>query len=471
MTDTETTQAVAPAAEPPKELRALRDRILRFEKIPIAEIDGFRAGNPKQKDEQHRAQLETSLDVNGFVSPVLVRELRDDERYETGDTYRWELQDGHARIEEIVEKFPGTTHVWAAVLDVKTTAEGRMIIMGLQPRAEYDRDYLDEWMRDALKEGLELDKAMALTGFTAADLDSLAEASAAFLEQLPDPEPRAKVVPREQIAMTTTTSSIVTDVDIDDAPSTKAVSKIGDLWKLGDHRLLVGDPMHKRVVAAALDGAKPDLIWAQPPIVATPANTKAVESTKKKAKEIAAPKIHGMALAIAETLATWAPAGTPMYLAIGCDEQPLMFDMLDRSGWHRSSTISWVAQSSSQGRKDYHSQWMPIWYGWRDGASRRCAPTDRAQSDVWQIDRPRKADLYPQMMPIQLVARAVSNSSKPGDLVADLFACVGVTLLACEQLGRRMAAVESDPRYADVIVDRWQKLTGRKATRSASGAK
>lgn len=466
MTDTETETTAITATPAP--MRKLRSRIVGMRTVKIARISGFKAGNPKARDAHHRDMLNTSLEVNGYVALIGVRELAGDEDFD------YECIDGHSRIEEILTNFPGTDEIQVLVLDVASVAEGRKIMLGLQNRAEYDRDFLDEWMRDGLKDGLDLEETMKLTGFTAADLDSLAEASAQFLDDV-DAKPMPERAPaRDQLSMQTSGGppAIVTDVDIEDELPTKTISKIGDLWKLGDHRLLVGDPMHKKVVGAALDGAKPDMLWAQPPLVATPANTKAVESATKKSKELPdAPKLHGMALAIAETLALWAPPGTPMYLAIECDVQPLMFDMLARAGWHRSSTIAWVAQSATQGRKDFHTQWMPIWYGWRDGASRKCAPTDRSQSDVWQIDRPRKADLYPQMMPLLLVARAIANSSKPGDLVADLFACVGVTLLACEQLGRRMAAVESDPRYADVIVDRWQKLTGRKATRTASGAK
>jgi DNA modification methylase len=116
-------------------------------------------------------------------------------------------------------------------------------------------------------------------------------------------------------------------------------------------------------------------------------------------------------------------------------------------------------------RKDFHPQYEPIWYGWREGAPRRCAPVDRAISDVWHIDRPRKSEQHPTMKPILLVARAIDASSNPGDLVLDPFAGSGTTILAAEQLGRKAAGIELDPRYADVIVERWQDLTGKKANR------
>jgi DNA modification methylase len=111
-------------------------------------------------------------------------------------------------------------------------------------------------------------------------------------------------------------------------------------------------------------------------------------------------------------------------------------------------------------RKDYHTQYEPLWYGWLDGGSRLCPLDDRKQSDVWQIARPKRSDAHPTMKPIELVARTITNSSHKGDLVLDLFGGSGSTLIAAEQTNRVCHMMELDPKYADVIVNRFISNTG-----------
>ena len=132
-------------------------------------------------------------------------------------------------------------------------------------------------------------------------------------------------------------------------------------------------------------------------------------------------------------------------------------------GFHWSSTIIWAKDSLVLTRKDYHSQYEPIWYGWEASAPRIHPLEDRTQSDVWQIPRPKKSEEHPTMKPIELVARAVMNSSKKGEVVLDPFGGSGSTLMACEQTGRTCRTMELDPRYCDVIIERWETFTEMKA--------
>lgn len=135
---------------------------------------------------------------------------------------------------------------------------------------------------------------------------------------------------------------------------------------------------------------------------------------------------------------------------------------LAQNDYHWSSTIIWNKDRLVLSRKDYHTKYEPIWYGWKAG-SRLCPLKDRKQSDVWDFDRPTKSEEHPTMKPVGLVARAVQNSSKKDNLVLDLFGGSGTTLIACEQTDRSCCMMELDPKYVDVIIERWENFTGEKA--------
>ena len=115
-------------------------------------------------------------------------------------------------------------------------------------------------------------------------------------------------------------------------------------------------------------------------------------------------------------------------------------------------------------RKDYHTQYEPIWYGWNEAGPRLVGLEDRKQSDVWECDRPKASPLHPTTKPVALVERAIKNSSNVGDTVLDVFGGSGSTLIACEQSNRVSYNMELDPIYCDVIITRWEAFTGKTAT-------
>ena len=135
---------------------------------------------------------------------------------------------------------------------------------------------------------------------------------------------------------------------------------------------------------------------------------------------------------------------------------------LDAGGkW--STFVIWAKNNFTLGRSDYQRQYEPILYGWKAGAEHFwCGARD--QGDVWHHGKPRVNDLHPTMKPVELVERAIRNSSKSRDIVIDLFGGSGTTLIACERTGRAARMMELDPRYVDVIVERWQDFTGREVT-------
>jgi DNA modification methylase len=138
------------------------------------------------------------------------------------------------------------------------------------------------------------------------------------------------------------------------------------------------------------------------------------------------------------------------------------------AGGKWSTFVIWAKNTFTMGRADYQRQYEPILYGWRDGSEHYwCGARD--QGDVWQIKKPHKNDLHPTMKPVELVERAVRNSSKTRDLVLDPFGGSGTTVIACEKSGRRARLIELDPKYVDVIVKRWQEFSGKQATHQATG--
>ena len=139
-----------------------------------------------------------------------------------------------------------------------------------------------------------------------------------------------------------------------------------------------------------------------------------------------------------------------------------LYEAFTKAGGHWSTFLIWGKNHFTLGRSDYQRKFEPILYGWKEGTQRYwCGARD--QGDLWLIDRPHANDLHPTMKPVELVERAVLNSSKRGEVVLDAFGGSGSTLIACEKTGRKARLIEIDPHFVDVIVGRWQDFTGRGA--------
>ena len=160
--------------------------------------------------------------------------------------------------------------------------------------------------------------------------------------------------------------------------------------------------------------------------------------------------------------------GAMTYVVMSAKEWGNMMLTLAQNDYYWSSTIIWNKDRLVLSRKDYHTKYEPIWYGWKEG-SRLCPLKDRKQSDVWDFDRPSKSDEHPTMKPIPLVAKAIKNSSKKNNVVLDLFGGSRSTLIACEQLNRKCYMAELDEHYCDVILQRWENFTGKEAVLIGEG--
>jgi DNA modification methylase len=261
----------------------------------------------------------------------------------------------------------------------------------------------------------------------------------------------------------------VEDFDLDsaleDATRTPR-SKPGDLWRLGDHRLLCGDATKPEDVERLLGGTKAAMAFADPPYNVSLGDHGGQQRGSRK-RRIANDSMDPISWEIfvrAWSRTLLASVDGAIYVCMSSKEMPLVSRVLAEEGGHWSDTIIWHKGRFVLGRADYQRAYEPIWFGWREGVSHHWCG-DRDQDDVWAIDRPSDAPLHPTMKPLPLMERAIANSSKAGDLVLDLFAGSGSTLIACVRTGRRCAALELDPRYADVILARWERFSGQSAER------
>jgi DNA modification methylase len=252
----------------------------------------------------------------------------------------------------------------------------------------------------------------------------------------------------------------------DDAPAVQptSVTESGDLWRMGDHYLLCGDGTRSEEVERVLDAAQCDLVFTD-----LPYNVNYVGKNAKQMK-IANDNLgdgFGDFLLAACQCMVNASRG-PLYVCMSSSELHRLYTAFTEAGGHWSTYIIWVKNCFTLGRSDYQRQYEPILYGWPE-EKKHFWCGDRNQGDVWFIDKPHANDLHPTMKPVELVERAIENSSRRGNLVLDPFAGSGSTVIACENLGRKARVIELDPGYADVIVRRWQNYTGRTAEREQDG--
>ena len=256
----------------------------------------------------------------------------------------------------------------------------------------------------------------------------------------------------------------------DEAPEPEtdkpAKSKLGEIYQLGDHRLMVGDATNAQMMSALMDGAKADLYLTDPPY-----NVDYTDGHKNERKilndHFETDKECGEKL--------WLPAFTNARenskdcCSVYCfmpqgGTHMMMMMMMMMAGWNVKHELIWKKQSIVLNRADYNYQHEPFMYGWNK-THKFYGKGEFKNTSVWEIERPTKSKEHPTMKPIRLLTEVLLNASQEGDIVLDNFGGSGSTLIACEQLNRRCYMMELDPHYADVIIERWEKFTGEKAVR------
>ena len=394
--------------------------------LPLEQIIPY-ARNPRN-NAQAIATVAASIQEFGWRQPIVVDEAL-------------VVLAGHTRL-EAARKLGFKTvpvHVAKGLTEAQARAF-RIMDNRSSENAEWDKDLLNLELADLL----EADFDLGLTGFTDDELNALMNGL------------DANSGPQEG------------EDDIPDTPE-DPVSRPGDLWVLGNHRLLCGDSTVATDYEKVLGDVKADLCFCDPPYNVDYAGGVGAEKAGKgrRIKNDALGDAFGQFLYDACVLINTYTDGA-VYICMSSSELQTLQAAFKSAGGHWSTFIIWAKDRFTLGRADYQRQYEPILYGWPEGVKRHWCG-DRNQGDVWEIARPHKNDLHPTMKPVALVERAIRNSSRKGDLVFDPFGGSGTTLIAAEKTGRHASLIELDPKYVDVIVRRWQEFTGREAQLSETG--
>jgi DNA modification methylase len=411
-------------ALPSAGLVALADRI---ELWPIDRLRPYER-NPRTHSESQVDQIAASMVEFGWTNPILIDEGAG-------------ILAGHGRL--LAARKLGLAEVPVIRFEHLSEAQKRAYVLAdnqIALQAGWDDTLLAEelaWLRD---ERFDLD----LVGFDATELERLlaiADGDAASDEAEDEvPEPPAE-----------------------------PVSKPGDLWTLGNHRLLCGDATVLTDVERVLGGQLADMTFTDPPY-----NVDYANSPKDKLRGKHRPILNDdlgsgfeafLHDACANILSVTKGA---VYVCMSSSELHTLQRAFTAAGGKWSTFVIWAKHTFTLGRADYQRQYEPILYGWPSGHDRYwCGARD--QGNVWFIDKPARNDLHPTMKPVALVERAIRNSSKNRDIVLDPFGGSGSTLIACEKAGRQARLVELDPKYCDVVVQRWQEWTGEVAALEGDG--
>ena len=264
------------------------------------------------------------------------------------------------------------------------------------------------------------------------------------------------------------------DDDFDEDEGTIEVKcKRGDIWQLGEHRLMCGDSVNLDEVKRLMGGALADMCFTDPPYGVSIGSKNEMLNTVQPSGRCCK-NIENDTLSSDELYPVLVAAMTNTRLSCKDDasyyvtspqggELGLMMMMMKDAGLTVRHMLIWVKNCAtfSLGRLDYDYQHEPIFYTWTKKHHNYRGGENR--TTIWQYDKPRKCDLHPTMKPVPLVANCLMDATKEGDNVIDLFGGSGTTLIACEQLKRKCFMMELDPHYCDVIIARWEKLTGKTA--------
>lgn len=397
---------------------------MEIKAIPVENINpavynprkDLRPGDPEYE------KLKRSIHEFGFVEPLVWNRR-------TGN-----LVGGHQRFKILLEQ--GATEVECSVVDLDETQEKALNIALNKISGDWDMPKL----KDLLEELDVGDFDVELTGF---DMDEI--------EQL----------------MTACFDGDVQEDDFDaDAAANEIdepVTKRGDIWLLGRHRLLCGDATNFNDVERLMDGHMADMVFTDPPYnVDYVGKTK--DALKIKNDKMEDSKFYQFLYDVYVNFFSVVNPGSAIYVCHADSEGINFRSAMVDSGFELKQCIIWVKNAIVMGRQDYHWKHEPILYGWKPGAAHRWFG-DRKQATVWEFDKPLRNAEHPTMKPIGIPARAINNSCPANGIVADFFGGSGSTLMAAEQMRRTCFMMELDPVYCDVIIRRWEEFTGQKAKR------
>jgi DNA modification methylase len=379
--------------------------------------------NARTHSDEQVAQIAASIREFGWTNPILV-------------DAEGTLIAGHARL--AAARKLGMTEVPVIVLGHLSETQRRALVLAdnkLALNAGWDDEALRVELQSLQEDGFDLE----VVGFSDEELESL----------LRDPE-------ESNVGLT--------DEDaVPDEPES-AVSMPGDMWIMGPHRLACGDATQMDVVQKVLDGGLADMVFCDPPYSVSYTGKTAQKLTIQN-DDLGTGFYDFLREACANVLAVTKGA---IYICMSSSELHTLFRAFTDAGGHWSTFVIWAKHHFTLGRSDYQRQYEPILYGWRKGTDHFwCGARD--QGDVWFIKRPMANLEHPTMKPVELVERAIRNSSKSRDTILDVFGGSGTTMIACEKSRRQARLVELEPKYCDVAITRWQEFTGREAKLESDG--
>ncbi len=389
------------------------------------------ARNARTHSDEQVAQIAGSIKEFGWTNPILV----DD----TGSIIA-----GHGRV--LAANRLKMAEVPTITISGLTEAQQRALVLAdnkLAMNAGWDFDLLKVELQDLNEAGFDI----GLTGFSVDELDKLLAPNGT--EGLTDPD------------------------DVPDAPKDPA-AVLGDVWLLGKHRLVCGDATVSTDVDKACNGVTPHLMVTDPPygVEYDPSwrNDAVMAGNGKRG----APSGRAVGKVENDDKADWRDAwalfrGEVAYVWHAALFASTVAESLTACDFKLRSQIIWSKSNFAIGRGDYHWQHEPCWYAVRKGGTGHWSG-DRKQATIWEIPKPAKSETgHGTQKPVECMKRPIENNSSPGHAVYEPFSGSGTTIIACEMTGRSCHAIELNPAYVDVAIQRWQEFTGQQATLEGDG--
>jgi site-specific DNA-methyltransferase (adenine-specific) len=376
------------------------------------------ARNARTHSDEQVAQIAASIKEFGWTNPILI----------DGDKG---IIAGHGRLKAAMRL--GLEEIPAIELSHLTEIQKKALIIAdnkLALNAGWDNELLSLELEELELEGLDL----SLTGFGEEEINAL----------------KPEVV-----------NEGLTDEDAVPEPPPEPITKPGDIWILGKHRLMCGDSTSIDHLEKLCDGRQVDMWLTDPPYnVAYEGKTKDALTIKNDSMS---DDTFRQFLRDAYTAAdSVMKAGAVFYIWHSDSEGYNFRGAAQDAGWKVRQCLIWKKSTMVMGRQDYHWKHEPCLYGWKEGAGHLWA-ADRKQTTILEFDKPSRNGEHPTMKPVALFEYQMLNNTKGGDIVLDSFGGSGTTLVAAEKNGRVAYLMELDPKYCDVIIKRWEEFTGQKA--------
>lgn len=394
---------------------------MQIEKLPVDRLIPY-ARNSRTHDDAQVAQIAASIREFGFTNPILIDE-------------KDSIIAGHGRV--MAARKLGMVEVPCIRLAHLTDAQKRAYVIAdnkLALNAGWDDEMLKLELADLKAENFDL----SLTGFSVEEIAELT---------IEEPEnPDADAEPQTDKA---------------DELREKWGVESGQIWQLGEHRIICGNSTNGSDIDRLMAGEIATMTFTDPPwnvAIGKDSNPRHRQRSGLENDDLSPEDFKNFLGSFAEHMIRVCDGD--VYVVLGASEWPTLDSCLRGVGYHWSASVIWVKDIFVLGRSKYHRRYEPLWYGWHK-SHKSSFGERRDLDDVWEIARPRKSEEHPTMKPVELPQRAIENSSSPGQIVYEPFSGGGSTLLACERTGRKCRAIDISPAYVAVAIQRWHDATGK----------